>query len=658
MRPVDSHLPHRDLPADVTPAEVHTGVNYYMIQNEDMIAPCIPTRRPIAATFTDFINTQPEHVRILLADVTITGSCVFHLCQTQLKDLSKVLLVSDGGAIPRDRGSFGWVLANTDGTRLAKGKGVVPGFDPMSHQSELTGSKAGLWFLLLAHEFTATRMSNKEFNLYSDNASMLKKLGKLKQFRTARHSAVLHSEYDMLAECHNLLDQFPSRPQLHHVKGHQDSGDPDKKLSLEAELNVEADALATEALQQVQAPMLKVPLSQSAAVLLDLDGRTVTRHIESSLKHHIHRPGARACMCDRFQWTCSAFDTIDWEVFNASLRSMKRRQQWCFKFTLKKLPAGERLHRREEHYDHHCPLCGGEQETDDHMLQCPSTTTTEWRKQLLDKVRDATMKHMDPNLITIANLGISSQLLGGNFDPTGVCKQARFDTCMTLIREQQALGWDHFMRGKLSHQWQQRQSIYQMECHPTIKDRPVLKLIKTLWKNIQLLWKERCIARHGDTWSAKHAVQKMSAERELRHYYSQKCNMLPSDQEIFLESVEAHLRRPLQNILNWLAMHRKTLRRSVNQATKRIIKTNHMLTEYITVTKRPKTRRRQTATVTPSPANTSTRKLNSTRMTKFFQHTHNTASRLKTPITTEGSQDDINHSPILQQRTLFPDHPS
>ncbi len=96
---------------------------------------------PLSPTFDDFLDQQPEHVTALLPHINWYCDDIYDFCR-QATDLSKILLVCDGGAAD-NMGTFGWIIGTSSGTRLASGSGPVFGFDPRSYRSETYGCRSG-----------------------------------------------------------------------------------------------------------------------------------------------------------------------------------------------------------------------------------------------------------------------------------------------------------------------------------------------------------------------------------------------------------------------------------------------------------------------------------------------------------------------------------
>jgi hypothetical protein len=84
--------------------------------------------------------------------------------------------------------------------------------------------------------------------MYCDNLGLVIKVNKLLPFRLAPTQAALHSKFDVLATIHALLKDFPLPPEIQHVKGLQDDHKAYKDLPLLAQLNCDADVLATNGL--------------------------------------------------------------------------------------------------------------------------------------------------------------------------------------------------------------------------------------------------------------------------------------------------------------------------------------------------------------------------------------------------------------------------
>jgi hypothetical protein len=155
----------------------------------------------------------------------------------------QIQLVSDGSQM-RDRMSFGWSLSTPNGTRLATCAG--PGFGPgTSHCAEGYGVLSAVRFVYRLRAFTLSpAIWSARFT--TDNKGLLIRIDQRQQFAKCYANVTLAPNWDIVEEIGSTLQLVPVTPSFSHVKGHQDDVTPYADLSLEAQLNAEADALAGE----------------------------------------------------------------------------------------------------------------------------------------------------------------------------------------------------------------------------------------------------------------------------------------------------------------------------------------------------------------------------------------------------------------------------
>ena len=159
---------------------------------------------------------------------------------------------------------------------------------------------------------------------------------------------------------------------------------------------------------------------------------------------------------ERFQWSEQTVSSIDWDLFGIPYkRQCKKHHHFTHKFCMRKLPLGARLHKMDPKYDPRCPTCHGPLEDDQHLLQCPHDSRRLWRRQLMDKLKGTVLPFLAPSLADIAREGITRAIfpeLHPPFMPDQYPNQSK------LIH---AIGWDQFLRGKLSKEWVLLQSEFE-----------------------------------------------------------------------------------------------------------------------------------------------------------------------------------------------------
>ena len=78
---------------------------------------------------------------------------------------------------------------------------------------------------------------------------MLEKLEAIDKYPTAKFKMTMHLEYDVLLALQPEIATYPNRPIIKWVESHQNERHNEEELKLDAILNIEADALATEGLK-------------------------------------------------------------------------------------------------------------------------------------------------------------------------------------------------------------------------------------------------------------------------------------------------------------------------------------------------------------------------------------------------------------------------
>jgi hypothetical protein len=112
--------------------------------------------------------------------------------------------------------------------------------------------------------------SYQSLDIFSDNQGLVDKIKEMMEWEKFYSSSALLSEWDILSVIMEFIPQLPLPPAVQHVKGHQDKDSPVASLSLQAQLNCEADDLATEAPGAILTPIPMSPVFPSVVCQLDI----------------------------------------------------------------------------------------------------------------------------------------------------------------------------------------------------------------------------------------------------------------------------------------------------------------------------------------------------------------------------------------------------
>jgi hypothetical protein len=234
--------------------------------------PVVNTLPPVP-DFPTYLRRLPHWERYLIEHVSSAFAC------TDILDFLSEYVgvgVSDGSSAPH-LVLFGWALAlatPTEGQRLATCLGIVYGNDPSSFRSEAAGLLAMLLFLAhLGHFFDVT--SDCSVNLYyTDNKGLV--VDVLPQMTKPFQSSLasFRANWDLLqAITSTTIKRIGSTPlHVHHEVS---------TLSLPAQLNVEADGLATDFNAPLTIPLPEIPFDPMTKIQLVVGHKTVTSHFRS-----------------------------------------------------------------------------------------------------------------------------------------------------------------------------------------------------------------------------------------------------------------------------------------------------------------------------------------------------------------------------------------
>jgi hypothetical protein len=129
------------------------------------------------------------------------------------------------------------------------------------------------------------------------------------------------------------------------------------------------------------------------------------------------------------------------------------------KYCIKKLPTGERVHKRDRFHDQWCASCWETIDDDDHLFTCNKRRRyrTKITKQI-NRMRD----NVDEKLCDILQEEIMTYFKGESIWEAmiQIKLQEGYERYDLLIEEQEEIGWDNLLRGKFTKQWKIQQTTY------------------------------------------------------------------------------------------------------------------------------------------------------------------------------------------------------
>ena len=305
--------------------------------------------------------TPPTIVDWLLGNVEETAPSPEENPMTVGMDQFKA--ASDGSVVGTD-GTFGWVISDPEGNRLAKGLGRAFGHPMSSYRAEAFGMSSII-------TYWTTNFPQQQLLLVCDNKALVDRIEELTvRQRPQFPNDTLEPDWDVLDYIVGLKKRH-SEITINWIKSHQDKDTPKERLPLMAQLNCEADELAADAHQLPKRSDTPRFPSNSTHVLCN--NTLITAKLKNTIRTSIKIEPMKAHVQRANNWTSEVMNHIDWESHQRAVTSSGLPNRFATKLIHNILPTGKVIHRYQKYYDHHCPHCGQPYEDQAHLLSCPST---------------------------------------------------------------------------------------------------------------------------------------------------------------------------------------------------------------------------------------------------------------------------------------------
>ena len=499
-----------------------------------------------------YIQTLPEW------EVQLLKGLQLEVSQTTLFDsmLGKQIVIAADGSKQEAKASFAWVLSDKAGNRLAKCADPAFGAKPSSYRAEGYSILSATRFL---HHIYVKWKVRCNATIYCDNESMVKRAALKKDITKVTPNSTRDSEWDVLAEIWSTAVTVPDWG-VSWIRGHQDSKVPVEKLSLEAQLNVEADELADKYIEAN--PDLEyetVPLLPASGIQLELNIGTVTHHMKRELRLARTAAPMKAYLCRKFDWDEETFENVDWESFRLAMGRLKQHSNTLTKHVNDITPVGRRVHRYDPKYPRGCISCGLEEETADHLLLCPRRD--KWRKDCMTAIREY-LEKADTDLALQELILEGTKSVLEDRSPETIHHS---NTVAHLAQAQTQIGWMELFRGRMPSQWKATQHNHLGERATPKKNGQTWAtgLAQTFLQQWHLLWTLRNGDRHGTDYKSREEAARRQAIREVSQVYSTYQGVIqPKHNWILATPLEQRLKNRTYVLRAWINSYEPVLKKS------------------------------------------------------------------------------------------------
>jgi hypothetical protein len=369
-----------------------------------------------------------------------------------------------------------------------------------------------------------------------------------------------------------------------HIKGHQDDHHAYADLSLEAQLNVDADEEAGRHQQTFPAQRPTIPRLPHNRAQLMLSEKVISSKLKESIREAYTVEPYMLYLQKRNKWDSTCILTIDWKAYNQAVSRFGSRRIQITKLCNDLLPTARWVNRYDSLTTIDCLHCGLPEDRD-HLLQCSFPPRVKWRAKLISDLRKAhSSTENNPYLLDILIDGVHSWMTNTPMDINRFPRRYH-----QLIKEQTTIGWRHVFNGHLTSQWRIRQDRYlrqgKIQTLRHTGSNWSLRTLTTLWNAFFGLWTERNEAIHGHDLSTQNQARhrKLRAEMELLH--SQRDQVLAINSDAFIgespEALETFLSvSTATHIQNWIHVWRPLILSSISSAKALSIRGVRTMNEY------------------------------------------------------------------------------
>ena len=490
-----------------------------------------------------------------------------HVVENTLCDPSDTLIIgSDGSVHLREQVSTAaWVIRQSD-TQQFKAVVFLENISSVSsHRAELEGI-----FRLMKH-IEALEMTTEQI------AEMIQSCDNEKAVAgsnvpPATPSQMMLADSDVVMAIHHLRTSLPELRQCRHVYGHQnertrntrssvlkrivldcdaekrarrakrttnpakpdegvspsvtppspDNGvvnpyikRPPKALSLEAQVNVECDALATETSAAILAggtsdglPKVLQPPYPGSKAMLRIGDKWITSRFSSHIYKARRLPIMRQYCMEKYGMTDEVFDGVNWTSVGRVRRGYLKGRYSMFRQTSRYMHGWLPTMHMRQHITgiDQCPGCSRKDETIHHMLLCPHALMRKKREEILSELRKKGLKAKIPRVVVDALYAV----LRNFFNPATTLQPSRHSSVQEAISQQQQLGIHMMVRGFVVKKWES--AIDAMGVSKP--DRAMDAMLRLLWEDVLTpLWHTRNDILHRNNNKFKEVEGTRLAER-------------------------------------------------------------------------------------------------------------------------------------------------
>jgi hypothetical protein len=528
------------LPPSCLPATIDRHGSYTHLTGTSHISHNITEH---SSGFFEYITDQlPVSASWVFRNIRFIGN--FSRFSQQIRDSAVTFWAVSDGSFKNTHGTASWRLSLKDSEDYLMGSIITPGpaFSQSAYRSELSGIYGiaiSLWALQRVYR---CRISCQ---IGCDGLSALN------QFRYLSDMINPNTpHFDLISATRWILLETKGTYGWRHILGHQDTRGIGA-LDIWATWNIQMDEAAKDMWLQTHL------LPQESRIMeiygevgvLSIRGVKVVHKMKKTLLDYLGSIEAIPKWETKYNWTRGLGQTVHWKFFStASKASSAARRLWVTKTTSGFFASGKMMKARRERTDASCPRCQFPVEDRLHIFQCPHPDAQNLWNSAMDKFADHLIS-IDTD-VSVANLICWHMNRWQNPSYTSPQPSDYPVNFREAFNAQDELGWEAFLFGFLSIQWEAVQQAYLVSLNSKVPIKRwatsiILKLREIAWD----MWDQRNQYLHDKDYGLMVAT----LNDELSRLYQAGATSVPIvDQVLFQVSLVDLLSSPVTNRQLWV----------------------------------------------------------------------------------------------------------
>jgi hypothetical protein len=396
-------------------------------------------------------------------------------------------MVCDGSFHPTHKcGAAAWIIEGKTSKQQMTGRILSPGVpnEQSAYRSELAGLLAGITVLNTIAKY---HNISPTITMHCDCKTGVKKAFGLQP-------VLLHdSSSDLLKAIHYELRNTPIQWWGTHVKGHQDQDTPIHLLDRPSQLNIQADHLAKEFLEDT-ATLRNTQEVCTYSWSLKIDDTQVAQDIDRKLYDRVHSNIAKQYCIKKDRISEDTVDSVLWPRLGEALNKMPIvRRHFCSKHTSGMCGMGKFQKIWKLRESDACPYCGLKEDSL-HVWLCKHPSVVTLWEQSLQKLNTFLRK-----LDTYPNLTSAILYYLQTWRADSLLQPLQNDTTVYLLGLQDSIGSRQFFEGWLHSEWELLQEKYYKEINSRCSaKRWTIAVITRMWEIAWDIWEYRNEVLHKE----------------------------------------------------------------------------------------------------------------------------------------------------------------